>query len=103
MNKKNSKNILIVGTSLYGCILAYQLSKNKKNYKMSSPNNKDRSKLAYQVEESSMDTSCKFQTITLLIETYVRYFLLTINYFILQIYKFLLKLASKIFIFLKYQ
>ena len=31
MNKKNSKNILIVGTSLYGCILAYQLSKNKKN------------------------------------------------------------------------
>ena len=55
---------------------------------MSSPNNKDRSKLAYQVEESSMDRSCKFQTITLLIETYVRYFLLTINYFILQIYKF---------------
>ena len=64
------------------------LSNNKKIYKMSSPNNKDRSKLAYQVEESSMDRSCKFQTITLLIETYVRYFLLTINYFILQIYKF---------------
>ena len=45
------------------------LSNNKKIYKMSSPNNKDRSKLAYQVEESSMDRSCKFrQTITLLIK-----------------------------------
>ena len=64
------------------------LSKNKENYKMSSPNNKDRSKLAYQVEDSSMDRSCKFQTITSLIETYVRYFLLTINYFILQLYQF---------------
>mgnify|MGYP006001044927 CR=1 FL=1 len=30
MKKKTIKNILIIGASLYGCLLAYQLSKNKK-------------------------------------------------------------------------
>ena len=64
------------------------LSKNKESYKLSSPKNKDRSKLAYHVEDSSLDRSCKFQAITLFIETYVKYFLLTLNNLILQLNQF---------------